>query len=91
MSEFITHHQVPQPAGKACADWYESRKPTDEDLLYALAHMRGARDALLAVYRELPNGLTAGKPFTLTAETVSRIVNACHAYQALARCEKATP
>lgn len=47
-----THHQVPQPAGKQCADWYERVNPDADEILYALAHTKGQLDALAAALRE---------------------------------------
>lgn len=40
------HSDVPQPAGKMCADWYTGDLPGAEDLLYALAHTLGQVHAL---------------------------------------------
>lgn len=42
-----THHQVPQPAGHQCADWYERVKPPAVEILYALAHTKGELDEVL--------------------------------------------
>ena len=47
-----THHQVPQPAGKQCADWYVQFQPSATDILYALAHTKGQRDNLAESLRE---------------------------------------
>lgn len=48
-----THHQVPQPAGHQCADWYERVQPPAVEILYALAHTKGELDEVLDVLRDL--------------------------------------
>lgn len=48
-----TGHNVPQPAGKHCADWYTEFVPSAETILYALAHTKGEADRLRALNAEL--------------------------------------
>jgi hypothetical protein len=53
-----THGDVPQPAGKLAADWYEATQPTPCDLLYALAHTKAQVDSLVAALREVCDELS---------------------------------
>ena len=52
-----THHNVPQPAGHECAEWYKWANPDACAILYALAHTKGERDALRAQMVELAGAL----------------------------------
>ena len=64
-----THHSVPQPAGRLCAEWYKARAPSDEDLLYALAHTKGLADELLTALQAcLSVGFDTNFPDARTAQ-----------------------
>ena len=48
-----TGHNVPQPAGHDCADWYERVQPPAVEILYALAHVKGECDRLRTALEEM--------------------------------------
>lgn len=42
-----THFDVPQPAGQQVVRWYRREHPSQEDILYALAHTKGKLDEVM--------------------------------------------